>query len=74
MAVELDPRVRRFQEIKARRKAAKIQEVNAIARIKAATPTLTDKQARQIYQASEAQKARVSRMQYRGRSIQVTRV
>lgn len=74
MAVELDPRVRRFQEIKARRKAQKINEVNAIAKIKAQTPTLTDKQARQVYEASEAQKARTSRMNYRGRSIQVTRV
>lgn len=74
MPVELDPRVRRFQEIKAKRKAAKIREVTAVAAIKAQTPTLTDKQALQIYQASEAQKARVSRLNYRGRVIQVTRV
>ena len=74
MSLPLDPRVRRFQEIKARRKAAKIREVEALKSIKAATPTLTDKQAHQIYQASEAQKARTSRICVKGHSVVVQRV
>jgi hypothetical protein len=74
MPQELPPAVRRFQQIKAARKAAKIRELQAITNIKATTPTLTDKQALQVYQASEAQKAREQRLNYRGRTIQVTRV
>lgn len=34
MPMELDPRVRRFQEIKAARRAKKVREVEAIAKIK----------------------------------------
>jgi hypothetical protein len=72
--MQLDPRVKRFQELKAERKAAKIKEAEAIKSIKAQTPTLTDQQARQVYDASEAQKARTSQIQVRGHSVIVERM
>lgn len=51
MPMELDPRVRRFQEIKARKREQKTREVQAISKIKEANPNLTDKQAFQVYEA-----------------------
>lgn len=51
MPVELDPRVRRFQEIKAHRREKAIKNKEIIAQIKATSPTLTDKQALQVYEA-----------------------
>ena len=62
MPMELDPRVRRFQEIKARkkqeaiaRKAQEERQAASIAKIKEANPALTDKQALQVYEAHQRQ-------------------
>jgi len=67
MPQQLPPAVRRFQAIKAERKRKKIAEVNAIAKIKEANPSLTDKQALQIYEASQALKERERRVQIKGK-------
>lgn len=49
--IELDPRVRRFQQIKAASKKAAIERKEAIAKIRQTTPILTEKQAGQILDA-----------------------
>lgn len=68
--MELDPRVRRFQEIKAARKAQKIREVEAIAKIKQVNPNLTDKQALQVYEAHvRQQQAKV--INVKGKKVRV---
>jgi len=70
MPVELDPRVRNFQAIKAERKAQKIKEVEAIAKIKAVSPQLSDKQAMQAYEAHlRQQQART--ITIKGRKVKV---
>lgn len=74
MAATLDPRVVRFQQIKARRKAQKIAEVGAVKNIKAANPNLTDKQALQIHQAQQAIKAHTRRIQVGGHQVVVQKV
>lgn len=70
MPMELDPRVRRFQEIKAARRAKKVREVEAIAKIKTANPNLSDKQALQVYEAHlRQQSAQV--INVKGRRVKV---
>lgn len=68
MGSELDPRVRRFQEIKAREKRQKLNEKAAVDEIKAVNPNLTDKQARQIHAAAVALKSRERRVSVRNRN------
>ncbi len=75
MPMELDPRVRRFQEIKAARRAKKVREVEAIAKIKTANPNLTDKQALQVYEAhirqQQAQTIRVKGRNGKPKTVKV---
>lgn len=58
MSLDLDPRVKRFQALKAAAKAKAIAKKAAedaiaegIQRVKQVSPQLTDKQARQVYEA-----------------------
>jgi len=63
MPIELSPAVRRFQEIKARAKAEKIKLKEAVEKIKAVSPQLTDQQALQVYHAHlKQQQAQVIRI------------
>ena len=70
MPVQLDPRVLRFQALKAERKARKLKEIEALNKIKAVNPNLTDRQALQVHQAHvKINQGRV--IQVHGRSVKV---
>ena len=51
MPIELDPRVRRFQEIKARRRKEATARTEKLNDIKRVNPNLSDKQAQQVLDA-----------------------
>lgn len=63
MSLDLDPRVKRFQALKAAakakaiaRKAAETKQKEAVAQILHASPSLTEKQAIAVYEAHERHK------------------
>lgn len=61
MGIQLDPRVKRFQEIKARAKKAAIEQKEGIAKILQVSPHLTEKQAKQVLEAHKRQQEYTTR-------------